>query len=257
MPQGPSRVLIVNADDFGLSPEINGAVRHGFETGVITDSSLLINGSHSRQAVRIIKELPHARAGIHLNLDALLGWDSPGRERFSRGDLQTLLEDSKVLQRIRQSMMAQIERFLDTGLVPSHVDTHHHVHGFRPIFSCLLDVMEEYEIRSLRFSRDGYHLLSREAITLPPETVRWMEREMKSRTLAWPDHFIDGTLHGSVSDLPEGVSELMVHPALSGEDWRVHEWDRLADPDFIARLRQHQIALINFSEIPSLLSSLT
>lgn len=257
MSENPTRFLIVNADDLGLSPGINEAVRRGFEQGLITDSSLLINGPYSRQAVGIIRELKEARAGIHLNLDALLGWDSPGYERYSRRELRARLQHGTMVQRIRQSMDDQIKRFLDTGLVPSHVDTHHHVHGFRPIFLCLIDVMQEYGIRSLRFSKAGYHLLSRDAIAIFPNTLEWMEQEIKSRSLNCPAHFIDGTLAVSLDDLPEGVSELMVHPALSGEEWRVHEWDRLADPGFIARLRHHQIALISFSEIPSLLSFLT
>ncbi len=251
----PSRLLIINADDLGISPEVNLGIFTAHERGVVTDSSLLVRRPYSKEAIRTIRATPCFRVGVHIDLDPLLGWESPGRERFPHRDLLRMMDDPDFGKRVRNEIDGQISAFLKTGVTPSHIDTHHHAHGFPQIFIALLEAMERYGIKALRFCRNGYHLMGREDISLTTETARWMERELGERGIFYPHHFIDPALPFSLNGLPQGVTELMVHPSIGGEPWRRKDFDMLMDPRFMAAVGEEDIELISFPEAAASLSS--
>jgi len=60
------RSLIINADDFGMSEEVNEAVIRAYKEGVLTSTSLMVTGAAFEQAVRLAKENPGLGVGIHL-----------------------------------------------------------------------------------------------------------------------------------------------------------------------------------------------
>jgi predicted glycoside hydrolase/deacetylase ChbG (UPF0249 family) len=244
----PSRFLIINADDFGISTEVNRGIFTAYEKGVITDSSLLIKGEYSQEAITMIKENPEFPVGIHIALDPLLGWESPGKEKFTRQGLHQIMNESTFLTKIEQEIHEQIEAFLDTGLIPSHIDTHHHVHGFPQIFETLVEAMDRYGIKALRFNKTGYSLMGREDILLSAETAQWMEDALRQRRITYPHLLIDPLLPFSLEELPPGMTELMVHPSSGGDPWRQNDFTMLMHPSFIHTVREEGIELISFSE---------
>ena len=249
----PSRFLIINADDFGISPEVNRGVFTAYEHGVVTDSSLLINGECSQEAITMIKENPQFPVGIHIDLDPLLGWESPKKEKFSRQELHQKMKESTFVKKIHQEIHKQIEVFLDTGLIPSHIDTHHHVHGFSQIFEPLIEAMDRYGIKALRFNKTGYSLMGREDILLNAETAHWMEDILRQKRIAYPHLLIDPLLPFSLEELPPGVTELMVHPSSGGDQWRQKDFAMIMNQHFIHTIREEGIQLISFSELESIL----
>jgi predicted glycoside hydrolase/deacetylase ChbG (UPF0249 family) len=246
--------LIINADDLGISPDVNEAVRIGFEAGSISDSSLLVRAPFARDAVAIMHDSGRFRVGVHVDLDTLLGWSSPGRERFSRTTLGAMLETPDFLRRVGREIDSQIAEFCQTGLVPSHVDTHHHVHGFAPIFEVLVEVMDRYEIRALRFCRAGYRLMNRADIMPPSDIVEDMVKTLQDRRIQFPDHFIDPALPFSLTDLSEGVTELMLHPGTEAGSWRERDLHLVMNRQFQTRLREENIGIISFPNLPSIRS---
>src|SRR5215813_15169858 len=58
--------VIINADDFGISEEVNEAVVRSFREGVLTSTSLMVTGDAFEQAVKLAKENPGLAVGIHL-----------------------------------------------------------------------------------------------------------------------------------------------------------------------------------------------
>ena len=244
-----SRFLIINADDVGLSPEVNQGIFAAHERGVITDSSLLIKRPHCTEAIETIKNLPSFQVGIHLDLDPLLGWESPGGERFSRSQLREMMDDLGFVPKVKKEIDEQIRTFLDTGLTPSHLDTHHHVHGFPQIFEPLVEAMDRYGITALRFSKQGYSLMGREDILVNAETAQWMEETLRQRGIAHPHLLIDPLFPFSLHELPAGVTELMVHPSRGGDQWRQRDFEMIMDPKFRDTLHDEAIQLIGFAEI--------
>jgi predicted glycoside hydrolase/deacetylase ChbG (UPF0249 family) len=245
----PSRFLIINADDLGISTEVNRGVFTAYEHGVVTDSSLLINGARSQEAITMIKENPEFPVGIHIDLDPLLGWESPGKEKFTRQELHQIMNESTFVKKIQQEIHEQIEAFLDTGLIPSHIDTHHHVHGFHQIFESLIEAMDRYKIKALRFSKAGYALLGRKDILLTIKTAQWMEEKLRAQGIVYPHLLIDPLVPFSLKELPAGVAELMVHPSVGEDPWRQRDFEMLMDPLFMKAVRDEGIQLISFGEI--------
>jgi predicted glycoside hydrolase/deacetylase ChbG (UPF0249 family) len=246
-----SRFLIVNADDLGISSEINRGIFTAYEHGVVTDSSLFIKGACSQEAITMLRKNPQFPAGIHIDLDPLLGWESPGKEKFTRQELHLLMNESTFVKKIQKEIHEQIEAFLDTGLIPSHIDTHHHVHGFPRIFEILMEAIDRYGIKAIRFSKTGYALMRREDILFAPETAQWMENALRQRRIKYPHLLIDPLFPFSLEALPPGVTELMVHPSSGGDLWRQKDFAMLMDPRFMQSVREEGIGLISFSALES------
>jgi predicted glycoside hydrolase/deacetylase ChbG (UPF0249 family) len=244
-----SRFLIINADDLGISPEVNEGIFAAYEQGLVTDSSLLPKGSYSHEAIDMINEHAGFPVGIHIDLDSLLGWKSPGKEKFTRPELDQILNNANFVQKLKQEIHKQIEVFLGAGLIPSHIDTHHHVHGFPQIFEPLVEAMDRYGIRVLRFSMKGYSLMGREDILVAAETAQWMGDTLRERGISHPDLLIDPLFPFSLHELPAGVSELMVHPSMGGDPWRQRDFEMLMDPLFMRAVQDEGIQLISFTEI--------
>jgi len=252
-----SRFLIINADDLGISPEINRGIFVAHEKGVVTDASLLIKGPYTRQAIEMIKENPSFHVGIHLDLDPLLAWKSPGIERLPRLKLMEMMNEPDFVKRVKEEIDKQVTAFLHEGLIPSHIDTHHHVHGFPQIFEPLVEAMYRHGIRAVRFSKKGYALLGREDIRITAEQARWMEDALRERKILHPRHLIDPIVPFSLKEIPGGVTELMVHPAIGGDQWRQKDCEMLMDPLFMSTVRDEGVQLISFSDLASFPSPLT
>ena len=63
-----ARVLIINADDFGMYPSVNNAVMQSIENGIASSCSLMPPCPGARQALQLLQERPHIRFGVHLTL---------------------------------------------------------------------------------------------------------------------------------------------------------------------------------------------
>jgi predicted glycoside hydrolase/deacetylase ChbG (UPF0249 family) len=246
----PSRYLIVNADDLGFSPEVNRGILAAYEKGVVTDASVLIKRPCAQEAMESIKKNSFP-AGIHIDLDPLLGWESPGKEKLSRQALQRMLANPTFIHEVKKEISLQIETFLDTGVIPSHLDTHHHVHGFPQIFEPLVESMKRYQIKAIRFSKRGYPLMGREGIPLAAGTAQWMEDILQKKGIVYPHHLIDPLFPFSLKELRAGVSELMVHPSSGGDTWRQKDSEMLMNPCFLKTIHEEGIELISFSELVS------
>jgi predicted glycoside hydrolase/deacetylase ChbG (UPF0249 family) len=249
-----SRFLIINADDLGLSPEVNRGIFTAYEHGVVTDSSLLIKGSCSQEAITMLRKNPQFPIGIHIDLDPLLGWGSPGKEKFTRQELNQLMNDPPVVKKIQREINEQIEAFFDTGLIPSHIDTHHHIHGFPRIFEPLIEAMDKYGIKAIRFNKTGYALMGRADILVTAETAQWMEETLCKKGILHPHLLIDPLFPFSLKEIPQGITELMVHPSSGGDVWRQKDLTMLTDPYFIQTVGEEGIGLISFSALESSLS---
>jgi predicted glycoside hydrolase/deacetylase ChbG (UPF0249 family) len=247
-----SRCLIVNADDLGFSREVNRAIFTAYEKGVVTDTSLLIKRPSAQEAIEMIRKKPPFPVGIHVDLDPLLGWESPAREKYSRQALERMLDNPSFARQIKKEIIEQVEAFLATGIIPSHLDTHHHVHGFPQIFKPLVQVMKKYHIKAIRFSKKGYSLIGREDILLAPETAQCMEDMLRKNGIAYPHQLIDPLFPFSLHELPAGVSELMVHPSAGGDAWRRKDLEMLMTPIFMKTVHEEKIKLMSFATLTSL-----
>lgn len=108
------RVLIVNADDFGASDGVNRGIVEAHRNGIVTSTSLMVTGAAARAAVALAQEHPALGLGLH--------WDLDGEQAEPQLDLDDTVA-------VRAELARQLEVFSElTGQLPTHVDSHHHVH---------------------------------------------------------------------------------------------------------------------------------
>lgn len=240
-------LLIINADDLGMDPEINDGILFGLGKGYISDVSLMPKGPCAASAAHELLNLGKDHAGIHIDLDALLGWKTGGRELYTRTTLMKMFEDEEFIKTCALEARDQIERFLDLNLYPTHIDTHHHVHGFPVIFMMLLELTYEFNIAAMRFSRSGYHLPTRIDIPYDSKTFLHMENLLRKKDIIFPENYLENA--SNLFSVKEGITELVVHPSLSGDKWRVEELEFLVSDKGVKRLAQDDIRLVSYKEI--------
>lgn len=134
------RYAIVNADDFGLSSEENRIILAAFARGVISSATLMANMPAFAEACQaILAQGLQGRVGLHFNLthgSPLSGalHDCP-RFCTPAGQLSLRLPPglprltARERQAVRAEMAAQWSRCLDHGVLPTHLDSHQHVHN--------------------------------------------------------------------------------------------------------------------------------
>lgn len=128
----PKRYLIVNADDFGLSPGINRGIIKAHEQGIVTSTSLMVRQPAAAEAAAYAREHPQLSVGLHVDLCEWTFSDEVWRpiyEVVPADDAAAVAEEvSRQLKAFRSLM----------GRDPTHLDSHQHVHRAEPVHSVLL-----------------------------------------------------------------------------------------------------------------------
>jgi hopanoid biosynthesis associated protein HpnK len=179
-----SRLIVVNADDFGRSSDVNAAVVRGHREGLISSASLMVTGDAFEEAVALARQNPRLGVGLHLVL-------SDGRAVLPAADIPHLVRpDGRFLvdpmvagwhyflgHHVRAELgwevAAQFARFAATGLTLSHVDGHQHLHAHPAVFRTVLALAEEHRAVGVRIPHDDLSLALR------------FSRKHAARNLSW------------------------------------------------------------------------
>ena len=159
------RYLIVNADDFGYSEEVNTAILRAHREGVLTSTSLMVAEPGCEHAVAIARQTPALGVGLHLVVsydrallpirDVPLLVDSAGRFGADPFRVAWLYHFNRKAQaQLKQEMAAQFARFASFNLEWSHVDGHQHFHLHPVVWDTLLDLCDTYHVHRLRVPRE-------------------------------------------------------------------------------------------------------
>ncbi|MCS7336960.1 MAG: hopanoid biosynthesis-associated protein HpnK [Verrucomicrobiae bacterium] len=270
------RRLIVTADDFGRSESVNRAVVRAHQEGILTTASLMVTEPGFDQAVEFAKQNPRLGVGLHLTLvcghSALDHKKIPdlvnGRNEFGTRAFETGLRyffNAGIRPQLQAEIRAQLEKFKATGLELDHVSGHLHMHMHPTVLGILLDCAAEFGIRRFRLTQDRFWLNARVA------PGRWLYRaamaivfnqlarharpRLAARGIKHAD-FVFGLLQNSRVDeafvlgllrrLPEGVSELYLHPA-EGES--TAELDAVISPKVRALIDELGIELVRYKDL--------
>jgi predicted glycoside hydrolase/deacetylase ChbG (UPF0249 family) len=158
--------IIVNADDLGVSAEVNEAIFHAMEHGVITSATMLSNGPAVVPAARMLHRFPNCSFGVHLNLTEFqplcagsytaLSSILDGHNRFNGNAIREVRISAPMLGGIYREWCAQIDNLIQLGVQPSHLDAHHHVHTIPKMLPVLAALRRRYRINRARISRNLY-----------------------------------------------------------------------------------------------------
>ena len=272
--------MIINADDFGLAPEVNEAVELAHRRGVLTSASLMVAGAAAGRAVAIARNMPGLRVGLHLVL-------AEGAPLLPAEEIPDLVDGSGGLRRdmartafriafrertrrqLDREIEAQFEAFRKTGLPLDHVDVHKHFHLHPVIAGRIIAIGRRHGMAALRVPREparipGGFASSWQARLLGPCLAllrRKARREGIFTTDAvfgwrWSGAMTGGRLRSILARLPRGTVEIYTHPAMqdgfaghaAGYDY-TGELAALTDPETIAMVKRLERRLGGYSDM--------
>lgn len=154
------RQLIINADDLGMSHEVNQQIEECINIGCITSSTLMANAPAFDEGVRIAKQYPHISVGVHLNLieyapltnsDVFKKYGIVGENGcFIEGAIFNVPIEEALKKAIHEEWDAQISKIEMMGLSPTHCDSHEHTHTILDLQEVLCQVMDKHHIKRVR-----------------------------------------------------------------------------------------------------------
>ncbi len=273
--------LIVTADDFGAALEVNDAVEAAHRDGILTAASLMVSGPAADDAVKRARRLPSLRVGLHVVLvegrpilpAAAVSHlvDADGRFRSDMAALGALIACSSCARReLANEITAQFEAFQATGLTLDHCNAHKHFHLHPVIGKLLTRIGARFGMRAMRVPLEPAHLLRalepnspRMPALLIAPWAQFLRRRVRGAGLLAPDRVFglqwsgqmtDERLSGLIRNLPEGLSEIYVHPATgpypgAAPDYRYpEELAALLSPRAIAACRDNAVQLGGFQD---------
>lgn len=245
--------LIVNADDFGLTPGINQAVVDLHQAGALTSTTLMATAPCFEQAVALAAQHPHLGVGCHIIL-------VDGTPISSPDTISTLLDPHSPVPAFRDTLghfvrdvmlgrieprhiqaeaAAQMRHLQAHGVAVTHFDTHKHTHMFPRVLQPVLQAARECDVRCVRnpFEPAWSTEKTPKASALrriEVQMLRVMRSQFLSRTRAAGLSTTDGslgvlatgtldaqTVQSILKALPAGTWELVCHPAYVDDALRV------------------------------------
>jgi hopanoid biosynthesis associated protein HpnK len=274
--------LIVNADDFGLTPGVNRGILRAFQDGIVTSASLLVTGSAFEEAVELARQNPELDVGLHLTLveeQAILGpealrtlVDETGRFPSTSGQFfRRAFFGSINWAEVEREIAAQIARYRKTGLRLSHLNSHQHLHMFPPVFQIVRRLTRDMDdvwirnpagpwrkspdVRMKRWVQQvGLNLTCLSARALHGSPFPQMPDGMYGFEAS--GYLTPRALGQILRNIPDGLYELICHPGEDDADTRrryshwgyrwAQELEALTAPEARWVLREQEIVLTSF-----------
>jgi hopanoid biosynthesis associated protein HpnK len=276
--------LIVTADDFGAATQVNEAVERAHREGILSAASLMVAGAAAHDAVTRAKTMPTLRVGLHLvlvegkpvlparALPDLVDANGNFRTDMARAGAAMFFLP-KVRAQLAAEIAAQFEAFAATGLKLDHVNAHKHFHLHPTIASLILDIGKAHGLKGARVPLEPQAVLGRieprktsAVVALTAPFARSLRRRFRQAGitspdqvfgLAWSGAMTNKRLAGLIEHLPEGLTEIYMHPATgpyagSAPGYQYQgELAALTDPALLARLAAKGIKSGGFCDFGS------
>lgn len=229
-----ARILIVNADDLGLSPAVNAGIAAAHESGIVTSASLMVRQAAAPAAAGYADAHPGLAVGLHIDLGQ---WDYENGEWIVA--YQRCPQDDAAA--VEAECRAQLERFRRLlTRDPTHLDSHQHTHMSDPVASVAKRLAAELGVPLRARGRIRYE-------------GGFYGQTGKGEPC--PDAISVEGLTQTIASLPPGWTELGCHPGLEmGEESsygreRELEVRTLCDPQVIRVIETEDVELRSFAQL--------
>jgi len=234
------RSLIVTADDFGAAVAVNEAVEQAHSKGILTAASLMVSGEAVEDAVVRAQRLPRLGVGLHLVLvdgrpvlppdkvPDLVDEEGRFRANMALAGMRFFLSPC-IRRQLAAEIEAQFDAFEETGLELDHVNAHKHFHLHPTIAGLIVEIGRHYRLRGARAPVEPKTVLRaiepvRSSLAdrvAEPWAARARDRLRRAGLtvpdqvfgLAWSGAMTAQRLRAIIANLPEGLSEIYLHPA--------------------------------------------
>jgi predicted glycoside hydrolase/deacetylase ChbG (UPF0249 family) len=222
-----TRFLIVNADDFGHSTEVNAGIVQAHERGIVTSASLMVRRPAAEEAAAYRGRLS---LGLHVEL---------GEWTVREGEW--VVSDEVPQEQVALEVHTQAVRFRElVGREPTHLDSHQHVHQEGVARDAVVELGRELGIPVRSFSKVRY--------------VGGFYGQTDTGE-PWHEGVTVENLIGLLEKLEPGITELGCHPGQGAVRGTTYAYERtlelatLCDPRVHVAVDEFGLELIDFSEV--------
>jgi predicted glycoside hydrolase/deacetylase ChbG (UPF0249 family) len=269
--------VIINADDFGLVQGVNRGIVKAHQEGILTSATLMTNMPGFEEAVLLAGENPELGIGVHLNI--LRGQPVSPTERVRSllskehrfvpsvsSLLRRIILKRVNLDEVKREFRAQVEKVLEVGIEPSHIDSEKHIHLIPPLFRIVMILAKEYNIERVRFIQEfcispvPKRMFKSIFISLSSFS---MKRRMVKEGIRFPDNFYgvcdsglitEAKLQKALREAKEGVTEIMVHPGFITQE--MIELEKQIGPYYINAYREKELDALLDRKLPRVIADL-
>lgn len=212
--------VLINADDFGISPSVSSAIIYGLKNELLDRTTMIVTSDYAVDSFKLAKKenlTPYI--GLHLNLDEgkPLTENIKNFKEFCSSDglfsginaNPIYIKDSALRKACEEEIAAQLSRFCEMGGELKHVDSHHYIHNKLSILSLLIPLARDYSFTSMRIA----------CFYEADNAIKKIYKKYINRLIS--KHFDTSSLFAgniqnfrNLSFVPgfKGVVEVMVHP---------------------------------------------
>ncbi len=262
------RQIIINADDFGLSPEISRGILETHQAGIVQATSVLVNFPDCEKTFTLLSE-SNLDFGWHFNLTEGSPVSPPEKIKSlvqKDGNFYSLAQLIKrsLLKQIRpedvkRELEAQWKIFENYRMIPSHVDGHQHIHLLPQITQPFLDFVAQKKIPFVRLPLEsgGSRFLARSFLKLLFFRQKKYWKQSSARILPFYGLSLgknSGNLEAwrkLLNRIEEPCAEIMVHPGYTNQEdciqeQRIGELELLCSREFRILVQEMGFTPTNF-----------
>ncbi|OLD82420.1 MAG: hypothetical protein AUF67_04315 [Acidobacteria bacterium 13_1_20CM_58_21] len=268
-----ARLLIVHADDVGVTHSVNAATITALDTGLVNSASIMVPCPWFPEIADYAKSHAHIDFGLHLTLTSERVYYRWGPV-VSKDTVPSLIDENGYFHQdwtaakrinpkeVDLELRAQIDRAYAMGVRPTHLDSHQYrlFENGKDLFEVLLRVAHQYNL-PVFVARDWFadrpylesgltaaDIVLEHTVTIdpavPPEK--------------WADFY-----KTALKNLQPGVTEFVIHLAFADDEmkaatrerdtwgaaWRQRDFDFFTSPAFRQLLQEQDIKLITWREL--------
>ncbi|MHA7109850.1 polysaccharide deacetylase family protein [Sunxiuqinia elliptica] len=279
-PKG-KKILLLHSDDAGMCEEANLSVMAYSLKNHVQSAAVMMPCPNAEEMVVWAKKHPQADIGVHLTLTS--EWKNYRWPPLApAADVPGLIDPEGKLwpevidvvrhaspEEVEQEIRAQIDRMLELGYQPTHIDTHMGtLYGSAEFLTVFLKVAQEYQIpaNAIDLSNPKVAAYYKQAgYPISEETIA----QLAAYQLPKLDNFTSVPKGSSyeekkanffqlVNALDPGLTEIIFHPSIETDhlksitgSWQQRVWEAkmFSDPEVIRFFKDHGIVLTTWREI--------
>lgn len=233
-PRPAPRMLVMNADDFGLSPGVNRGIVEAHERGILTSASLMVRYAAAAEAAEYARSAPALGLGLHLDLGE---WAYEGDAWVTVYEVVPTDDEGAVEREVRRQLDAFVRL---AGRPPTHLDSHQHVHLTPPVRGVVGRLAAELSVPTRSLTPGVQHVGS------------FYGQDGRGRP--FPEGITAQALIRLIASQQHPVVEIGCHPGLDPDlrscyrEERSQEVRALCDPAVRAAVARHSVRLTSFAD---------
>ncbi len=274
-----SKLLIIHADDAGLSSAENKATIESLEKGSVNSYSIMVNCPWFYQITQFANQNPRYDYGIHLTLTC--EWQSfkfgpvlsvkevpslVDKNGFFYKSRKELLEQAD-LKEVKLELCAQIDRALHFGLFPSHLDSHMYSLGISDDFLRIYhELGEKYKLPIMLNNNLIKEISGLDQFFIDTTRNALVDHVILGNYEAFKKGRLSNFYEESLENLKKGFNLILIHPAYNlsemktitenhpnfGSEWRQIDLDFFTSKKCKEIIAKNNIQLITWGDIKNL-----